>query len=192
MGLIRSFTRPAALSPALPRPRSGRYYGPYNQRTTASTTANALSANKLYAVWFDWGRVFAFDRIAAEITTGSAGKNFRLGVYLPDGANGDPGSLLVDSGDMSAASIAVVVATVSGTYPAGGAWLALCPEDGTMQFRHLSTTVRTLELGASTGGLVGASSALRAAHVYGALPATFPAIEAIDPSAAPIISLRAV
>lgn len=101
--------------------RTGEYI-----ETLLGTTAaaNALTANKLYAVPFVVARAMTFDRIAVQVTTLAAGSSIRLGIYN-DGTNLYPGALLLDAGEVSAATTGVKAITINQALTKGLYWLAL-------------------------------------------------------------------
>lgn len=161
------------------------------------TGTGALTANILYAVPIVpislsgiYNSSVAVDRIAVNVTTNAVGKKARLGCYAR-GANGKPGALLWDAGEIDVGSIAGVEATIARTLQCGVEVFLAIVSDGTPSLRLLEF------IGGKTGQTVNNDNTLRfawqVALAYTAGVTTLP-----DPfgtpavsSAAPQIMLRA-
>lgn len=73
-----------------------------------------------------------FTTLVAKVTTGQASSNIGMAVYDSDGSDGEPGTLLANSGDVSCASAAAITATISLALTAGQLiWLCLWNDSDT-------------------------------------------------------------
>lgn len=106
-----------------------------------SPTTQAIAANTLYAFPIipvalsrSYGASIAVDRIGIEVTTAASGKVARLGLHAM-GANGKPGALLVDAGEVSVASIAGVEAVIDELLQCGVPVFRTLISDGTPTLR---------------------------------------------------------
>lgn len=174
---------------ALPGWVTGLYYG-VGSHIATSMSASALSANFIYAMPVIVPDAVPIDRIGAEITTISAGKSFRTAIYLPDGTRKRPGTLLVDSGNLSAGVTGFIAATIANDLPRGLVWFCIQAEDGTMQFRVIGSTVHVPLIGKTAGGGTGTFGSIAVAQAFGAFPATFPG-GASPNGAQPVVDVRA-
>ncbi len=147
---------------------SGAYYGPTNM--TRPSGGNAPGANTLWFHYFALEEVATFDRIGVNITTaGGGGANMRLGIY--NDANGVPGSLIIDGGELDVTTTGNKEAVISASLTKGRYWLALLTNDGTVQaLSSGSSAGLPIRHGAANDDYV----ALSASQAYGALPETAP------------------
>ena len=168
---------------------AGEYHGNDTDVSAAGFSTSALAASYIYAMWCDTAESTPIDRIGAEVTNASAGKSFRCAIY-GRGSRGLPGALLLDSGNLSAASTGFIEASVAMTLPSGGVWLCINAEDATMQFRVIATGNRIARVGKAAGGGTSAYGCRTVSSAFGAFPATFPA-GSIPNTNAPIVNVRA-
>lgn len=150
----------------------------------AFTPAN----NKIYLVPFRWHEVQSWDQIAIDVTTLEAGKVGRLGVYVY-GPDGLPGRKVLQTSELSLASVAVVTDSVTLTTVPPGVFLAFAGDSSSAVLESVSP-----------GGLLGRATAsgtiskmLSYSLTYSSgddLPNTIssPTYETTD---APLIALRA-
>jgi hypothetical protein len=151
-----------------------RYIAGMVLNSTLNPSTTGPLVNTLYAIPIYVAQTTKFDTIEAEVTTLGTGSNLRLGIYRDDG-NCYPGSLMFDSGNISAASIGAKSATISAgiqTFQPGLYWLAYENSATVPQIRALpglSTCMPVIgwdtPIGSATGGV-----AYRVAHTVGALP----------------------
>lgn len=87
---------------------SNRNFTFHDDIGAANTVANAMV---LIPVFFSGTKTL--DRIAVEVTTAAAASTVRLGIYDDDGTGGQPGTLLLDAGTVSSATVGVKEATIS-------------------------------------------------------------------------------
>jgi len=84
--------------------KSQRWYVPSDNSNTLSTTNH--SAPSVFLVPFPVQATMVIDQLAIEITTpGAAGSFCRFGIYRGNPTSVNPSTLLVDSGDLSSATI---------------------------------------------------------------------------------------
>jgi hypothetical protein len=125
--------------------------------STQAQVANLLIAVPIIPVSLGrkYGDAVSVDRIGIEVTTaGAAGKKARLGMYTM-GADGKPGALLVDAGEVAIDAIAGVEKTISQTLRCGDIYFRVYISDGT-------PTVRT----ENAGGVKVGSSTLASASTF--------------------------
>ncbi len=142
--------------------RVGNYYaGGITEGSGATMTANRLYANPVFVA-----RTMTFDRIAIDVTTGSAGAA-RLGIYNDDGT-GLPGSLVSDLGTVDTTSTALVAITISQQLTKGWYWLAaVFDATPSITKEQLTYIVAPLGLNATTFSIQVCGFK---AHTYGSLP----------------------
>lgn len=132
---------------------------------TASVSAAAVTAGRLYAVPFFVTTPTMFTRIGVEVTVGAG--NVRLGIYRPGGTS-LPGDLLLDCGVVSVATSGTKEITIA-QYLDPGLYYLAAVFDGT-------PTVQMAAMGLATYGYLGAasvgadSSVMYRAFAYAALP----------------------
>jgi hypothetical protein len=155
---------------------SGRYYGsPLAAAVYASRTATIV-ANYMYASPFLAGAVAGrdYDRISIHVTTAALGKSCQLGIYA-DSA-GVPGALVLDAGNVSAATTGGKEINIAQTLARGWYWLA-CLSDGTPTLRryYAAGGAHLPWLGHNSGQDLNHYAGMYVAQAYGALPDPFTA-----------------
>lgn len=147
-------------------------------------------ANTLYALPFFCGPSQVFDRIATRVTTAKGGSLIRLGVY----ANLDsvhPGALLVDSGDLSAATTGAKQTVISFSSQAMKLhWLAYLSNNTPSVRGAIAADLTSSVFGqASDFGTVG-HYFWSVSYSYGSLPDPFPSAIIGTLTYAPAVFLR--
>lgn len=107
-------------------------------RSTQAIVANTLYAMPCIAIHpsLRYGVPISLDRIGLDVTTGAAaGKKARVGLARM-GADGKPGALIVDAGELAVDGIAGVEATISVTVFSGVPFFRLLVSDGTPTLRN--------------------------------------------------------
>lgn len=188
-----------------PKYRSQRVYFP------AGTPGTLLvAANTLYALPFQVNGNMPFqpDQIGFNVTTGAAGANDNVRVGIYSDVNGNPDTLLFDSG-------VILVSTTTGAKTASIAsnlrpllyngtvyWLAmLCDTLGTTQptvaakAAGTGSTVPDNFFGVANMGAIPSAAAstingITASQAFGALPTTFPTVTYAANGAMPLVGLR--
>jgi hypothetical protein len=142
--------------------------------TTLLTSTTGPTVNTLYAMPFYNPVVAKYDIIECEVTTLGSGSNIRLGIYR-DAGIGYPGTLLFDSGDLSAATTGVKSATITSSvqvFQPGLYWFTYENSATVPQIRILpgaSSMIPMLGLATPFGAnLPGVGYTV--AHTVGALP----------------------
>jgi len=129
-----------------------------------------------------------FDRLAVDVATAQAGKVARMGVYLST-PNGLPDERLLQTAEVSLASVAVVQETVALTLPPGRSWLAFAGDSTTAALT--SVAVGGFLARTAAGSVMAKLASATFTYAPGAdLPAAISAIAYIT-SDPPLISLRA-
>ena len=123
-----SGTGAGALTLPLPRWIPGRYYGTRAQVATGTNAGQALTANQAIATPFYAPDAYAVVEIACSITTVVAGSKVRMAIYLANETDGRPASLVVQTGDLSGATLGKLAATIATTLQAqSGIGRRCCP-----------------------------------------------------------------
>lgn len=150
--------------------RSGRYY---NGNSTSSSAGSVfLAANILRAQPFPVPRLTAFDRISIDVSAPSVGSSVRLGIYNDNGS-GFPGSLVLDAGTVSSASIGTKEITIAQTLDAGMYWLGYVSNGAPLiTARPFTGTYSPLGAGSPAGAIE--FNIYTVAFVFAALPTPFP------------------
>lgn len=163
--------------PAMPAFKSGRYYFPASQISTA--TSNTLANGTLRLTPWFVERAVTIDRIGGEITViGDVGSKLRLGIYADDGG-GYPGALLLDAGQIAGDSATVQELTVSQTLQPGLYWIGAAVQAVTTTQPTVRTIVSSwlppalLIFGTSAPAAAATSVGHSMGGVTGALPANF-------------------
>jgi hypothetical protein len=152
---------------------SGRYYGCPLIGETYSSRTLTLVANTMYAMPFLAGATVgrAYDRISVHVTTAAAGKSCQLGIYA-DSA-GVPGALILDAGNVSAATTGGKEINIAQTLARGWYWLA-CLSDGTPILRDYEASNKFGWLGFTSGKDISEGyGGMTVSRAYGALPDPF-------------------
>jgi len=172
-------------------PVPGIYYGSDAQVGNALSTV-ALTAGTVYYQPIHLPLATTYNQIACEVTTADAGQTCRLGVYTS--LQGQPDSLIFDSGDASIASTGKVEVTKDIVIPtAGWYWTSISSSSGTAEFLAYAPGWTRPTLGApiAAATLGTTSTAFTGAGAYGAppfTPAGDPASNAIA-TAVPVVVL---
>lgn len=95
--------------------------GEYTTQFRASSSTAAPGQNNAYYVYIPIAESCTLDRIGIEVTAGAASSTVRLGLYAA-GADGKPGTLLVDAGTVDTSTTGVKEATISQAVTAPGVW----------------------------------------------------------------------
>ncbi len=96
--------------------------GNYDSGGHSEGSGVALTVNRLYAIPFFVARTRTYDRIAVEVTSGTAG-NMRLGVYEDNGSV-NPGALKLDAGVVETTAVETDTITISLQLTKGLWWMA--------------------------------------------------------------------
>jgi len=165
---------------------AGRYYGSPLIAAVYPTRTLALVAATMYAMPFLAGATRTYDRISIHVTTAVAGKSCQLGIYA-DSA-GVPGALVLDAGNVSAATTGGKEINIAQSLPRGWYWLA-CVSDGTPTLRTYQGSNKFGWLGRTSGIDTNFYGGMSVAQAYGALPNPFTAGAVL--ASVPRILLRA-
>lgn len=169
-----------------PGQAAGRRY--HNANNLLAPTSTSLSSNILVFAPFCVGQLVTFDRIGMSIASAGAGTNFRCGLYSNN--RGIPGSLLIDSGTLSAASTGFVEATISTTLRPGWYWTAAVADSATPAFHAHNAAGSANLIGHGSTTAVTIPTLFFQIHVFGALPSTA-AIIGDSGGNSPIVQFRA-
>lgn len=154
-----------------------RWYfaGPLHHGTGTATVAPG--GNTLIAMPFLTTRAGTIDQIGARITTISGSGAFRLGVYTATSdTNLYPDALVLDSGELSGTSAAVVSASISEALSANTLYWFVCLfNNGTNQISAIPAGGMWPILGLSNALNVVPGVGWQVTQAYGALPDPFPA-----------------
>jgi hypothetical protein len=178
----------------VPKIRTGatanRYY-PASAITATALGTTVATANAIRALPFVSPQAITVDRLACQITAGASG-NLRLGIYADDG-NVYPGTLLVDSGNISTSSTGVVTATVSQALAASTLyWFVFFSSTASIQVRALAASQMTPIVGFVASGFSFPSVGWSASLAFAALPTPYPAAAStIDSGPVETVFIRA-
>lgn len=157
-------------------------------RNGSALTGISYTLGELRAVPILIAEDTTFTRIGIQVTTGSATRNARLGIYTNSG--GAPGTLVLDAGAVSIASNGEKTITISQSLTAGWYWLAYEQDNATPQIGGLAQADMKPIMGSSDAQGATAYKYAYVAHTYGALPSTFGTPTWETSNSAPCISLR--
>lgn len=159
-------------------PNSGyatnRYY--FGGCITGGSTDITLTANRHYFMPFVVSETATFTRISVYVATADVGQNARLGIYNME--NGVPTTLVLDAGEISVGSVAVVEATISQQLEAGVYALTVV-SDGTPQLQAGNSQYPMMAHVLGNNVFIDSASAGNFevggynSHTYGALPSSF-------------------
>lgn len=143
--------------------------------TDAMGVSTGLDANTIYAHIFISSKTITIDTIAINCTNGAVGRAMRIGIYNDN--NGEPGTLLLDAGEVLTATNGVKsIAIAGGQILTGGRlyWFVGLSNNITHAFRvpALASIINVIGTD-NTLGVAGITH-FYAAQAYGALPASFP------------------
>lgn len=154
--------------------KSGRWYVPSDNSNTLSAVNH--SAPSVFLVPFPVQVTMVIDQLAVELTTaGAAGSLCRFGIYRGNQTSITPSSLLVDSGDISSATLGVKTFTPGAplTLPPGLYFTAFSTNSASVfGVRSLPTTNFAQVIGLASPGNVNLGTYINGVRAsYGALPA---------------------
>lgn len=173
--------------------KTGGYFGAALHFGVALTTQSISSINSLRAFPFIVSKTQKFDRIAIRVTTtGSAGAVARIGIYA-DSGNIYPGSLIVDSGELSMVGTAPFVREViiSVTLKPGLYWVCVITGGATGTAVQATPVAQAFSVDGFDSTLSGTPNmGWAAVQTYGALPQNYPAGASAWTLNIPLIALR--
>jgi hypothetical protein len=140
---------------------------------TAMTVSTALTSGRIYAHPFLCPKTITLDRIGVNCTTLIAAGKLRLGIYNDN--NGEPGTRLLDAGEVDTSATGVKTLNISQQLTGGVLyWLVAASNSGTHAFRvpAIAATINVGGVGSTLGTAV--MTHYYAAQTYGALPSSFP------------------
>lgn len=156
------------------------WLGDPDYSASAGGTTSVGVANRLLLVRIRFAVPYSVKSISAKVTTASAATTFNVGIYT------SAGNLVVDSGAMSSAAIAVVTATITPVViPAGDYYLCLACTSTVPVFTSWTADGRLTFGNAVFSMLAFGTNTLSG----GALPATTGAISAQSSQGPPVILL---
>ncbi len=125
---------PYATSPSLPGWRTGRYYGVASSIPITGFSAIAMTANRHYGLPFYCPQAVTVDRVGLEVTA-TAGSIIRIGLYTM-GTNGLPGTMVVEFGTVSSATVGAKEITISRSLAADTWYFLVITSDGGPSIRY--------------------------------------------------------
>ncbi len=150
---------------------NGRYYGSpdlIDAWTTLVVLTNRLYASLLYVPYRT-----NITRIGLEVTTAQAGAQARLGLYEVNDNNGEPGSLIVDGGLVSANTIGLKEVVVNLNLNPGWYYMAAAFV-GTPSVRAVLVNAEIVRSLIGTTAPNSNNHNLNVAFTFGPLPSSFP------------------
>ena len=194
-----STTDISGLSTYLTDRRGGNYYRKSQRWYVPSDNTNTLTATNhstpsVFLVPFPVHKTLVIDQIAVEVTSaGAAGSNLRFGIYNGDATTVVPTTLVVDSGDISAATIGVKTFTpgTAITLTPGLYFTAFSTSSATAHgIRSLTTTNFAQVIGLASAGGTSLGTYINGTRAaYGALPANASSLTALNPTIGNIYAL---
>lgn len=148
---------------------AGRYLPP--DTLNFGTTTNVGVAGLVY--YFPFTKNATIDALVAEVTTAIAGSNIRMALYDSD-ANGLPGNLIYDLGNVSAAGIGLKTLVLPAPYVVGGIVYLARQDSAGYTLRGGTESLKGLnQLFGNSGGINAATGATRLTQpqAFGAFPA---------------------
>jgi hypothetical protein len=138
-----------------------------------STITTGENTERYIPYYWEGGRVESFS-IYVSTATGSAA-NIRLALYNSDGADGAPGSLVIDAGDVSALGTGLKTVAITDTYVAPGWYYTFLNLQDPMDATSVTVKGQSFAYGSVTP--LGCSDLICITHAtksaaYGAAPAT--------------------
>ena len=189
----------SGLSTYLTDRRGGNYYRKSQRWYVPSDNTNTLTATNhstpsVFLVPLPVYKTMVIDQIAVEVTSaGAAGSNLRFGIYNGDATTVVPTTLVVDSGDISAATIGVKTFTpgTAITLTPGLYFTAFSTSSGTAHgIRSLTTTNFAQVIGITSAGGTSLGTYINGTRAaYGALPANASSLTALNPTIGNIYAL---
>lgn len=194
-----STTDISGLSAYLTDRRSGNYYRKSQRWYVPSDNTNTLTATNhstpsVFLVPFPVHKTIVIDQIAVEVTSaGAVGSTLRFGIYNGDATTVVPTTLVVDSGDISAATIGVKTFTpgTAITLTPGLYFTAFTTSSSTAHgIRSLTTTNFAQVIGLTAAGGTSLGTYINGTRAaYGALPANASSLTALNPTIGNIYAL---
>lgn len=194
-----STTDISGLSTYLTDRRGGNYYRKSQRWYVPSDNTNTLTATNhstpsVFLVPLPVHKTMVIDQIAVEVTSaGAAGSNLRFGIYNGDATTVVPTTLVVDSGDISAATIGVKTFTpgTAITLSPGLYFTAFSTSSSTAHgIRSLTTTNFAQVIGLTSAGGTSLGTYINGTRAaYGALPANASSLTALNPTIGNIYAL---
>jgi hypothetical protein len=194
-----STTDISGLSTYLTDRRSGNYYRKSQRWYVPSDNTNTLTATNhstpsVFLVPLPIHKTIVIDQIAVEVTgAGAVGSNLRFGIYNGDATTVVPTTLVVDSGDISAATIGVKTFTpgTAITLTPGLYFTAFSTSSLTAHgIRSLTTTNFAQVIGLTAAGGTSLGTYINGTRAaYGALPANASSLTALNPTIGNIYAL---
>ena len=194
-----STTDISGLSTYLTDRRGGNYYRKSQRWYVPSDNTNTLTATNhstpsVFLVPFPVHKTLVIDQIAVEVTSaGAVGSNLRFGIYNGDATTVVPTTLVVDSGDISAATIGVKTFTpgTAITLTPGLYFTAFSTSSATAHgIRSLTTTNFAQVIGLASAGGTSLGTYINGTRAsYGALPANASSLTALNPTIGNIYAL---
>lgn len=179
--------------------RSGNYYRKSQRWYVPSDNTNTLTATNhstpsVFLVPMPVHKTMIIDQIAVEVTTaGAVGSTLRFGIYNGDATTVVPTTLVVDSGDISAASIGVKTFTPGSpiTLTPGLYFTAFSTSSASVVgVRSLTTTNFAQVIGLTAAGGTSLGTYINGTRAaYGALPANASSLTALNPTIGNIYAL---
>ena len=194
-----STTDISGLSAYLTDRRSGNYYRKSQRWYVPSDNTNTLTATNhstpsVFLVPLPVHKTMIIDQIAVEVTSaGAVGSTLRFGIYNGDATTVVPTTLVVDSGDISAATIGVKTFTpgTAITLTPGLYFTAFTTSSATAHgIRSLTTTNFAQVIGLTAAGGTSLGTYINGTRAaYGALPANASSLTALNPTIGNIYAL---
>jgi hypothetical protein len=179
--------------------RSGNYYRKSQRWYVPSDNTNTLTATNhstpsVFLVPFPIHKTIVIDQIAVEVTSaGAVGSTLRFGIYNGDTTTVVPTTLVVDSGDISAATIGVKTFTPASpiTLTPGLYFTAFSTSSATAHgIRSLTTTNFAQVIGLTSAGGTSLGTYINGTRAaYGALPSNASSLTALNPTIGNIYAL---
>lgn len=176
--------------------QSGRYYSAITVGTISASTVLGVAdyGNTMFAIPFVCSETKTWTEIGISCATTEAGVTIRLGIYS-SGSDGLPDARAVDAGEIELSTADVLPITISQSLTANTRyWLVALFESGALGevLGYTGSQISSLShfmFGASGGFSFAGVAGVLKAQAYGALPASFGAIDDYD-SLMPYIWLR--
>jgi len=179
--------------------RSGNYYRKSQRWYVPSDNTNTLTATNhstpsVFLVPLPIHKTIVIDQIAVEVTSaGAVGSTLRFGIYNGDATTVVPTTLVVDSGDISAATIGVKTFTpgTAITLTPGLYFTAFTTSSASAHgIRSLTTTNFAQVIGLTAAGGTSLGTYINGTRAaYGALPANASSLTALNPTIGNIYAL---
>jgi hypothetical protein len=150
---------------------NSQYYGP--PILSSSSLGNlALTTNVMLAVPVHFSFAQTITRLGLNVNTAKNSSTCRIGIY--SNASGVPGTLLVDSGDLSTGTTGIKEATVSFTFDFNVYWYAINNSGGPTIAGYNNPQTPDWLLGRTQFINNASNTCVQVTQTYGAMPSTFP------------------